>query len=300
MKQRNRPKQADRAGAPAVPTPGLAALAPPVSATPGPLRYGLHDADGHLLLASDPPRGARIVEAIGDVVTADHIAVIVPGNGHHRGNYFSERGPVGPRVRGQLLLRTMQALDPNSRVAVVVWVGYHAPSGLAAAAANSPARDGAADLARLTHYLPRSAQVTLIGHSYGSTVVGLALAAAHATDAVALGSPGMGVWRRDQLGSGTTLWAAQADSDWIRFFPRVRLGRLGLGRSPLHPELNARRFETGDISGHCAYYAEGSESLRNVARIALGRYDDVTRPGVGAFAPHHLPQRSLRHLEVAA
>lgn len=243
----------------------------------GQLRYGEHDVDGHQLLACDPPGGARIVEALGDVAAADHIAVLVPGNGHHQGNYFTERGPVAPRARGHLLLRTMQDLAPESHVAVVVWVGYHAPPGLASAASITPALTGAADLARLTHYLPRSTHLTLVGHSYGSTVCGLALTAALVEDCVALGSPGMGAWRRAQLG-GSRLWAAQAPTDWIRHFPQARLGRLGLGRSPLHPELGATRFGTGDVTGHCGYYTEGSESLLNVARIALGRYAEVTAP----------------------
>lgn len=243
----------------------------------GPLRYAERDVDGHQLLACDPPGGARIVEALGDLVAADHIAVLVPGNGHHQGNYFTERGPVAPRARGQLLLRTMQELAPESRAAVVVWVGYHAPPGLAAAADSGPAVSGAADLARLTHYLPRSAHITLVGHSYGSTVCGLALARANVSDCVALGSPGMGVWRRAQLGDAR-LWAAQAPTDWIRHFPRVRLGRIGLGRSPLHPELGATRVGTGEVTGHCGYYTEGSESLLNIARIALGRYAEVSLP----------------------
>lgn len=244
---------------------------------------------GYHLLACDPPGGDRVVEAFGELATADHIAIVVPGNGHHIGNYFTTHGPGSLRGRGRRVLRAMQALSPESRVAVVVWVGYHTPPGLMSAVSNRPARDGAGDLARLTHFLPRSAHLTLIGHSYGTAVCGLALGAARVDDCVALGSPGMGVWRRDELGGRTHLWAAQAEADWIRHFPRVRLGRVGLGRAPLHPELGATRFDTGDIIGHHSYYAEHSESLRNVARIALGRYADVSRAGVVAPEPP-LPQ----------
>lgn len=255
----------------------------------GPLQYRSRLVDGHHLLACDPPGGVRIVEVFGDVALADHVAVLVPGNGHHLDNYFAEPGPAAPRARGRLLLRTMQALDPTSRSAVVVWVGYDAPPGLAAAASIQPAVDGAPDLARLTHYLPRSAHLTVVGHSYGSTVAGLALAGARFDDYVALGSPGTGVRRRDELGTHTRLWAAYAERDWIRLFPRVRLGRLGLGRSPLHPALGATRFETGAITGHCGYYTADSESLHNVARIALGRYDEVTLPGAPRVRPIERP-----------
>lgn len=266
-----------------------------------PLTYGLRQAGDHQLLAVDPAGGRRVVEALGDVAMADHVAVLVPGNGHHLGNYFTETGPVAPRARGQLLLDTMQALAPEARSAVVVWVGYHAPEGLVSAAAIAPARAGAADLAGLTHYLPRSAHLTLIGHSYGSTVCGLALADARADDCVALGSPGVGVGRGDRLGGRARLWAGQSDSDWIRFFPRVRIGGLGLGRSPLHPSLGATRFATGDITGHCGYYTSGSESLLNIARIAVGQYGDVTGVDTTTPAADLRPRPAVRtSTEVAA
>ncbi|RLV55835.1 hypothetical protein D9V41_09995 [Aeromicrobium phragmitis] len=262
------------------------------ASTPAPLRYSLEPGGGCSVLASDGgPGGRRIVEAFGDLAMADHIAVIVPGNGHHLSNYYTERGPVGPRARGQRVLREMQRVDPGARAAVVVWIGYHTPQDLIRAASNAPAHAGAADLARLTHYLPSTAHITLIGHSYGATVCGLALSSARAEDVVALGSPGMGVWRRDELNDRTRLWAGHATSDWIRFFPRVRLGSLGLGRSPLHPELGAIRFDTGSATGHCGYYRENSESLRNIARIAVGRHDEVTRPGAGPVTRH--PHRMM-------
>lgn len=262
------------------------------------LRYAMQDVGGHTLLACDPPGGIRIVEAFGDVAMADHIAVVVPGNGHHLGNYFVDRGPVSPRVRGELVQRTMASVVPGERVAVVVWVGYRTPAGMAAAFFNGPAQEGAADLARLTHYLPRSAHVTLIGHSYGSAVCGLAMPSARAEDCVALGSAGMGVWRREELETTAHLWAAQTESDWIRFFPHGRIGRLGLGRPPLHPAMRATRFGTGDITGHCGYYSEHSESLRNIARIAVGRYDEVTPPSATVTTP--VSGRPVRAVEVAA
>ncbi|MEN5073131.1 alpha/beta hydrolase [Isoptericola cucumis] len=278
-------------------------LPPRAQGPADPLQYRPQEIDGRTILAGDPPGGARVVEALGDVATADHVAVLVPGNGHHLGNYFTEEGPDSPRARGELLLRTMQALDPDAHVAVVVWVGYRAPADLAAAASNVPAAEGAPDLARLTFYLPRSAHLTLIGHSYGSTVGGLALATARVDDFVALGSPGLGVWRRDELGTGTRLWAAQAETDWIRYFPHARLGTLGLGRPPLHPALGATRFATGDVTGHSGYFRERSESLLNIARIALGRHDDVTTGlldrQAGTARPGLAPQPASRHAVVA-
>ncbi|MFJ2755475.1 DsbA family protein [Nocardioides sp. NPDC087217] len=59
------------------------------------LRYDLRETNGLHILAADPPCGARIVEVFGDIATADHTAVMVPGNGHHQGNYFGRRGRSG-------------------------------------------------------------------------------------------------------------------------------------------------------------------------------------------------------------
>lgn len=263
----------------------------PAPAYPAPLRYELREVDGRCLLAADPPGGARIVEALGEVATADHIAVLVPGAGHDQESYLRRDGPGSLRGTGLRVLRTMQQLAPRSAVAVVLWVGYHTPPGLLAAASILPAQAGAADLARLTHFLPQAAHVTLVGHSYGSTVSGLALAASRAADCVALGSPGMGVRSRAELETGAHLWAAQADSDWIRFFPRTRLGPYGLGRAPLHPAIGATRVSAGTVVGHTSYYDPGSESLRNVARIAVGRYDEVTSAGTVPAAPVELEER---------
>lgn len=251
---------------------------------PGPLAYGMHDIDGRTFLAIDPPGGPRVVEALGDVATADHVAVLVPGNGHHVGNYLRARGAGSLRAVGQRLLRTMQSVDPADRAAVVVWVGYLAPPDIKAAFSNRPARAGAADLAALTHYLPRAAHLTVIGHSYGTAVAGFALGRSRVDDFVALGSPGMGVRSRSELGDTARVWVAQADADWIRYFPRLRVGPMGLGRGPLDPELGATRFGTGTITGHLRYYAPGSESLRNTARIAMGRYDEVTPAGAVPLA----------------
>lgn len=253
--------------------------APAATFVPGPLAYGPREIDGRTFLAIDPPGGARVVEALGDVTTADHVAVLVPGNGHHVRNYLGARGAGSLRSVGLRVLRAMQGADPSARAAVVVWVGYLTPPGITAAFSNRPARDGAADLAALTHYLPRSAHLTVIGHSYGSTVAGFALSRSRVDDLVALGSPGMGVRRRSELGDAARVWVAQADADWIRHFPRLRFGSMGLGRGPLHPELGATRFGTGSITGHLRYYAPGSESLRNTARIATGLFDQVTSAG---------------------
>ncbi|MDE3722709.1 alpha/beta hydrolase [Nocardiopsis sp. N85] len=249
---------------------------PRTAPSPTPLHYEEREWNGLRLLAYDETGDGRIVEALGDVATADHIVVLVPGNDNYLGNYFDPSRATRPRVNGATLLRTMGGISRGERFAVVVWLGYDTPRGFFEGAMRGPAREGARDLVRLTRFLPRDARITLIGHSYGTVVCGLALADARVDDCIALGSPGMGGSSVADLRYGGNLWALQGEEDWIRFFPRGRLGDIGHGPTPLRPGFGAVRVETGPISGHCAYYTDGSESVRNMARIALGRYDEVT------------------------
>ncbi|MCD2103738.1 alpha/beta fold hydrolase [Rhodococcus erythropolis] len=231
------------------------------------------------LLAYDEAGEGRIVEVFGDVATAEHIVIFVPGNDNGLGNYFDENRPTGPRASGWTLGRMLRTLGPNDRVVVIVWVGYRTPWGFLESFSRTLAERGAIDLARLTRILPRSAHVTLVGHSYGAVVCGLALPSARADDCVVLGSPGMGTSSREDLCFAGNLWAALGPSDWIRYFPRVKIGRLGHGPSPVRAQHGAIVFDTGAIRGHCGYFADASESLRNIARIGLARYDEITRPG---------------------
>ncbi|WP_017586347.1 alpha/beta hydrolase [Nocardiopsis ganjiahuensis] len=254
----------------------MVAAGPSTISDTDPLRYERTVEYGVRLLACDGTEDGRIVEELGDAATADHVAVLVPGNDNYLGNYFNQKRATRPRANAETLLNTMREVAPGERVAVVVWVGYRTPRGFGEAVSRRPAMDGARDLARLTRFLPSSARVTLVGHSYGTVVCGLALEQGRVSDCVALGSPGMGTRTRQELGFEGNLWAALGPSDWIRFFPRGHVGEVGHGPSPMRRGYGARVFETGDIPGHCSYYLQGSESVRNIARIALGRYDEVT------------------------
>src|SRR5699024_6537874 len=127
---------------------------------PAPLLYEDREWNGIRLLAYDETGAGRIVEVLGDVSTADHIAVLVPGNDNYLGNYCDPNRPTRPRVNGMTVLRTMAELAPQGRFAVVVWVGYRTPNGFVEAVSRRPAQRGAGDLARLTHVLPQTAHIT--------------------------------------------------------------------------------------------------------------------------------------------
>jgi hypothetical protein len=103
---------------------------------------------------------------------------------------------------------------------------------------------------------------------------------------VLLGSPGVLVGSAHGLGmSGHHVYVGEAPFD-----PVADLGAFG--RDPGDPEFGAIRVRAngppgvpwGDylLTPHSHYFDPGSESLRNVARVVVGRGSDATHPGVPA------------------
>ena len=84
----------------------------------------------------------------------------------------------------------------------------------------------------------------------------------------------MGVGSVAELAEGWAALGSRTDS-----FLSQHGGGCGHGPSPLRAGFGALRFANGPIPGHCSYYAKGSESVRNIARICLGRYGEVSFAG---------------------
>lgn len=99
----------------------------------------------------------------------------------------------------------------------VAWIGYSAPSSLARAAHEDPARRGATELGRFQRALRQRfphAQHILLGYSYGSVVVGKAAQQDYvADDIVLVGSPGASVGAASQLHGRA--WSARNTEDPI-------------------------------------------------------------------------------------
>lgn len=171
----------------------------------------------------------------------------------------------------------------GERVAVVAWLGYRTPHGVGRDAAREElARAGAVALDRFVAGLVRqrpAAAVTLIGHSYGSVVVGLAAPRLprQVTDLVAVGSPGMGVDRAADLHTTARVWAGLSGADWIRWVPGVELLGAGHDTQPADPSFGARVFDTTGVTDHDRYLSPGTSSLTNIADITLGHPAEVTR-----------------------
>jgi hypothetical protein len=223
----------------------------------------------------------RVVEAFGDVRHARRIAVIVPGVGWSGILVSDERGAGRrhPAVQARSLLAEMQRQSPRTPVAVVVWLDYDAPAGIDADAARSErAVAGAARLVTFVNSLPRTARVSMVCHSYGSVVCGHAASRVDAASLVAVGSPGMDVWRRSQLHTSAEVWAGLAADDPIGVVPHTRVNGFGHAADPTDPAFGAKALPVGGAEGHNGYLVVGTESLHAIAQIALGRGDQVTTP----------------------
>ncbi|WP_405104606.1 alpha/beta hydrolase family protein [Micromonospora sp. NBC_01405] len=245
------------------------------------------------LLGLAPGGEGRAIVALGDPDRADRVLTYVPGMTAGLADAAGELGRAG-RVQARCA-----ALDPTGATAAVLWLDYDAPDFLHEAVLPGQARDAGPALHRFqeglraTHDGPPARQ-TVLGHSYGSLVVGTA-ARDHGLAADALvfvGSPGVGVDRADGLRvpSGE-VWASTAPDDAIRLAPapdelprRVLRGlsplaavltaredhALWFGHDPADPGFGGRTFPSGRY-GHTGYWDQGNPALDGMARVVLGR-----------------------------
>ncbi len=242
---------------------------------------------GRQFLTFDPRGDGRIVEVFGDLVAADRIAVLVPGAATRADNFITGLGDIrdrAPAVQARAVYDASTAAAPDQHLAVIAWLGYDPPQGLGRDAAREElARAGATALDSFTKDLASlrpSAQVTVIGHSYGSVVAGLA--AAHlptqVKNVIVVGSPGMGVLRARDLHTSAHIWAGQSVLDWIDWLPTFRVWGAGHGTMPATPGFGGTVFGTRGVTDHDRYLAPGTQSLSNIVKIVLGLGSSVTGP----------------------
>ncbi|NUR73162.1 MAG: hypothetical protein HOU81_20280 [Hamadaea sp.] len=225
-------------------------------------------ADQRTFLAWDPTGDGRAVEVVGDLANARKIVVIVPGSDTTLADFDRGLGGVARRAPATQA-RTVAAAVDDPQTAVIAWLGYDPPEGFGKAAVREDrAEAGAAALTKFVEGLAvtnPAAKVVLVGHSYGTVVIGLA--AAHlgptVTDIVVLASPGLG----DGFHTTARLWAARADSDWIGWVPGVRVAGLGHGADPTGDAYGARLLPTGNVNGHDGYLTPDSLTLVALAEV---------------------------------
>jgi pimeloyl-ACP methyl ester carboxylesterase len=209
----------------------------------------------------------------GELETAEHVAVVVPGVGD------------GSNLCQDWIPDAINLYEASTSTAVVLWKGYDNPADVLAAAAGSiecgdDLATAAYDLTEFitTLSLDPKQSLTVIAHSFGSIVLGAALADAglKVTDVVVAGSPGMTVDELRQLHlEQSHFFSEQAPGDAI--------AELGIfGSSPTSPKFGGTRMSTNapehpPVVSHSNYFEAGSTALENMVDVVTGQYDDVVR-----------------------
>ncbi|MCC5947539.1 MAG: hypothetical protein JJT89_03695 [Nitriliruptoraceae bacterium] len=194
------------------------------------LRPGTPSVPGLQLLVFDPANG-RMAMANGDIATATHIEMMVPGTGATMDKMYGY-------LDDQRLLQEELADRTGGQHVSVVWLDYDNPAGsmgtgLLQATSPWPAIDGAPRLESFVDGMRATTtdvHLTVYGHSYGATLTSATLAT---TDldvdvAVLVGSPGGMANHVDDYRSDARVVVATADFDLIRTVsggvPTYRLG----------------------------------------------------------------------------
>ncbi len=240
--------------------------------------------------------------AIGNPDTAANTAVLVDGSGS------GVREGTLADTDGVRLYEESTRADWTKQTAVVIWVGYDAPNTVFDPGLYEPnaARIGgrllAADVNALavTHQ-GKPTHMTVVGHSYGSTVVSDAATYGMRTnDVVLVGSPGTDRAHSAadfHLSPGGHLYVGAASGDAVTWSPgRVRPGLIGptlggLGDDPSVDGFGSTRFKAevpgytaNPIYDHLHYFDDGSESLFSIADVVSGHGDALQHDGMTA---HH-------------
>ncbi len=226
----------------------------------------------YLLDIDNSSADGTAVVSVGNPDVARHQVVIVPGVNSAVDRISAD---IDRAARLQVTADFM-AGDPTGDVAVIAWLGYDAPGQNLGALSGRAAAAGAPELNQFVDLLQASdhSHVTVVGHSYGSVVIGTAAASGglHADEIITAGSPGMGVGGVTDLRLDPRhVWAGAAKDDdvsgWMSHFAH--------DLEPHTDAFGANRFVV-DTRGHNNYWDVNTISLKNQAAIVVGQYDRVS------------------------
>lgn len=238
-------------------------------------RYlGLIDDQGHAAVS------------IGNPDPAMRTATLVPGTGQDMAHF------VGSDGKSLDMFNAALDADPNltaEDVAVTTWMGYDRPMDLFEAASPGRAEVGGAGLDAFIDGMHAShegwipATDTVIGHSYGSTLVGGASTGGNhlaVDNVIAVGSPGMLVGHAAEmsLDHGAQVYAMRAQHDVIHLVSGAALGLNptwdGFGAVELAaapgPSTGPPVLNLPSVGAHSSYWDEGNPALANVGAIIAG------------------------------
>jgi hypothetical protein len=261
------------------------------------------------------------IVSVGNPDTANNVVTYVPG----LGSGFAST-TTGDLSRTSVLWRQASIDAPGTKIASVYWLGYDAPqldlkltvSSLttmalaedtqtaftADATSAAPALDSFGAGLAAAHDPSFAAHTVMLGHSYGSLVVGEAAARSPgklAGDLAFVGSPGAGVNKASQLGvPADHVFAGAAANDPVPGLPPVdpvewfKGSSAHFGTDPASPEFGGKDFYVDPgklatpwnlIGAHSQYWDRNSASLKNLARIVDGQYGHIQWA-----SPPQLPQ----------
>jgi hypothetical protein len=246
-------------------------------------------------------QGAAAI-AMGNPDTAANTAILVAGAGTGVRDETLANNDAGS------LYRESARADWGQQTAVVLWVGYDAPNSWYDPGLREPnmARVGAHALAADVNALAVTHEgipthMTVVGHSYGSTVVSDAAAAygMHANDVVLVGSPGTDLAHSASdfhLSPGGHLYVGAASGDAVTWAPGhvtgpglIGMSFGGLGDDPSVDGYGSTRFKAevpgnsmNPVSDHLHYFDDGSESLFSISDVVSGHGDALQHDGMTA------------------
>ena len=238
------------------------------------------------LLGIDTDGIGHAIVASGNPDTSDNVVTVVPGvstdlSAGHVNQYTTAADAI---------VTSAHNADPNHSTSAIAWMNYNAPASVPGALWDAPAKAGAPVLDSFqqglyaTHDPGDPMHTTVIGHSYGTTVVGEATQAPgglRADDVVLAASPGIDVDNAAAMhvpGGPAHVWATRDDNDpivWAEGFHDT---------DPVTPAFGAHVFNGGVgpsndmIAAHDYYFDPSSPAMANFGQIATGHYGQVTSP----------------------
>ncbi|MBI3215045.1 MAG: hypothetical protein HYZ38_14555 [Mycobacterium sp.] len=223
--------------------------------------------------------------SIGDPDNAKRTATFVPGTGQDMAAFDGSDNKSLQMHRAAL--DADRSLLPQD-VSVTTWMGYDRPMDLGAAAWPGRAENGGAALdlfvdgMHASHHGPPAVD-TVIGHSYGSTLVGGAATGGNhlsADNVIAVGSPGMLSKHAADLAldNGAQVYSMTARNDIISVVTDMTLGDdpygVDYGATRLWTDPGPPLPHTGgllpSVAAHSFYWSDLNPGLANMGAIIAG------------------------------
>jgi hypothetical protein len=211
--------------------------------------------------------GDRVVLSLGDLDTADAVALLVPGV------LTTPDDDLGAMVGdARDVAAAAEAVAPAATVATVVWIGYRTPQTPQAMTGRAASVEGGRALAAALDGLSAAraaagnppARTTVLAHSYGTVVVDEAAdrpGRLQSDAVVLLGSPGM-------AGNAAALEAREVYDAGSVGDPVSWSGWFGMPAGA--PAFGATELPADTWAGHSDYYERDGATLAAIGEVVVG------------------------------